>query len=58
MSMRILESQLGETLIIDGNVEVTVLGAKGHQVRIRTRVPRDVRILRAEIADRFKGSAQ
>ncbi len=57
MSLRIVERQLGETLIIDGNIEVTILGVKGHQVRIRTRAPRDVRILRAEIADRFKESA-
>ena len=57
MSMRIMERQLGETLIIDGNIEVTVLGVKGHQVRILTRAPRDVRILRAEIADKFKESA-
>ena len=57
MSMRILERQIGETLIIDGNIEVTVRGVKGNQVRIRTRAPRDVRILREEVADRFKESA-
>jgi len=37
MSVRILKRRLGETLIIGGNVEVTVLGVKGNQVRIRTR---------------------
>ena len=54
MSMRILERQIGEVLIIDGNIEITVRGVKGDQVRILTRAPREVRILREEVADRSK----
>lgn len=57
MSMLILKRRVGETLLIGDNIEITVMGYKGDQVVIRTRAPREVPIVREEIADRFKKSA-
>jgi carbon storage regulator len=50
--MLILTRRLGETLRIGDDIEVTVLGMKGHQVRIGINAPRDVNIVREELLDR------
>ena len=47
--MLILTRRVGETLIIGDNVKVTVLGVRGHQVRIGVDAPRDVSVHREEI---------
>lgn len=53
--MLILTRRIGETLVIgDGEVEVTVLGVKGNQVRIGTKAPKDVSVHRQEIYERIK----
>ena len=38
--MLILTRRVGETLIIGDDVEVTVLGVRGHQVRIGVNAPK------------------
>lgn len=52
--MLILTRRVGETLIIGDNVRVTVLGIKGHQVRIGVDAPRDVSVHREEIYMRIQ----
>ena len=52
--MLILTRRVGEKLIIGENVTVTVLGVKGHQVRIGIEAPRDVQVHREEIYQRLK----
>lgn len=55
-NMLVVTRRVGETLIINAGgqtVEITVLGIKGSQVRIGTEAPRDVTIVRKEIAHRF-----
>ena len=42
----------GETLVIGGDIEVTVLGQKGNQVRLGVEAPREVSVHRQEIQDR------
>jgi carbon storage regulator len=50
--MLILTRREGETLLIGDNIEVTVLAVNGSQVRIGIEAPREVTILREEIAHR------
>ena len=51
--MLILTRRVGEKLVIGDNVTVTVLGVKGHQVRIGIDAPRDVMVNREEIYQRI-----
>lgn len=52
--MLILTRRVGETLVIAENIEITVLGVKGGQVRIGVKAPRDVTVHREEIMERIK----
>ncbi|MCG7874650.1 MAG: carbon storage regulator CsrA [Candidatus Thiodiazotropha lotti] len=52
--MLILTRRVGETLMIGDEVNVTVLGVKGNQVRIGVNAPRDVTVHREEIYERIK----
>lgn len=47
--MLILTRRVGESLIIGDTVKVTVLGIKGHQVRIGIDAPKDVTVHRDEV---------
>lgn len=50
--MLILTRRVGETLMIGDDVTVTVLGVKGHQVRIGVDAPKEVAVDREEIRRR------
>jgi carbon storage regulator len=52
--MLILSRRSGESLKIGDEVTVTVLGVKGHQVRIGVAAPRHVAVHREEIYDRIQ----
>ena len=52
--MLILTRRVGETLIIGDNVKVTVLGVRGHQVRIGVDAAKDVSVHREEIYKRIQ----
>lgn len=52
--MLILTRRVGETLMIGDNVQVTVLGVKGNQVRIGVNAPKEVAVHREEIYERIK----
>lgn len=52
--MLILTRRMGETLIINDNIAVTILGIVGNQVRIGVNAPRDVMVDREEIYLRKK----
>lgn len=52
--MLILTRRVGETLIIADEIEVTVLGIHGNQVRIGIKAPEDVQIHREEIWRRIQ----
>jgi carbon storage regulator len=54
ISVLILSRHVGETVMIGENVEVTVLGVKGNQVRIGIKAPKDVAVHREEIFDRIQ----
>lgn len=47
--MLILTRRIGETLVINDDIRVTVLGIKGNHVRIGIHAPKNVRVNREEI---------
>ena len=54
--MLILTRRPNETLMIGGEITVTVLGVKGNQVRLGVNAPRNVAVHREEIFDRVQGN--
>jgi len=52
--MLILTRRIGETLNIGDEVQVTVLGVKGNQVRLGVNAPKEVPVHREEIYQRIK----
>ena len=51
--MLILTLRVGETIAIDSDVKVTVLGVWGSQVRIGVSAPKEVAVHREEIFERI-----
>ena len=56
--MLILTRRVGETLKVGSDVDVTVLGVKGNQIRIGIKAPKNVAVHREEIFDRIQREAQ
>jgi len=52
--MLILTRRIGESLMIGDNVNVTVLGIRGNQVRIGVNAPKDVAVHREEIYEKIQ----
>ena len=52
--MLILTRRVGESLMIGDEVNVTVLGIKGNQVRSGVNAPKDVAVHREEIYQRIQ----
>lgn len=47
--MLILTRRIGESIIIDDKIQVTVLAVKGNQVRLGIKAPEEIAINREEI---------
>ena len=52
--MLVLTRRENETIVINGNIDVTVLGINGNQVRLGINAPKDVSIHREEIQQRIE----
>ena len=51
--MLILTRRIGEALVIGDDTKLTILGVRGHQVRIGIDAPKDVSVHREEIYKRI-----
>ncbi len=51
--MLILTRRIGETIIIDNDIQVTVLAVKGNQVRLGIKAPENIAVHREEIYERL-----
>jgi carbon storage regulator len=52
--MLILTRRVGEAVVIDEEVTVTILGVKGNQVRVGVNAPKSVSVHREEIFERIR----
>jgi len=52
--MLILTRRIGETIVINDDVTVTVLGIKGSQIRMGINAPKDVQVHREEVYQRIQ----
>lgn len=56
--MLVLTRKVGQKLIINDNIEVTILEAKGDSVKIGIQAPRNVSVYREEIYQEIKKANQ
>lgn len=56
--MLILTRKIGEAVKIGDDIEVSIIGVKGNQVRLGINAPNDVAVHREEIYERIKQDGQ
>jgi carbon storage regulator len=52
MDMLVLTRRLGETIVINGDIHITVVAIQGDRIRLGVTAPRDVPVDRKEIHER------
>ncbi len=55
--MLILTRKVGETIVINDDIRITILGVKGMQVRIGIDAPKEVQVHREEIYKRIQAGS-
>jgi carbon storage regulator len=52
--MLVLSRKIGEDIIIDGSIRITITAIKGDRVRIGVEAPAEVHVDRQEVRDRIR----
>ena len=52
--MLILTKKIGETIILDGGIAITVSDIQGNHVKVGIDAPKEVKVYREEILERIK----
>jgi len=55
--MLVLSRKLNESIVVDGDIRITIVGIRGNHVRIGIEAPDSVRIIREELQARDGGPA-
>ena len=56
--MLVLSRRIGEQIVIDGNIHITVVAVQGNKVRLGVAAPPTVRIDRQEVNERRRERSQ
>lgn len=56
--MLVLSRKVGETIVINDNITVTVLGIQGNQMKLGVNAPKNVSVHREEIYARIQREGQ
>lgn len=56
--MLYLSRKVGESIVIQGTIEVTVMEVRGQKVRLGCTFPKGVQVLRRELVDRISQQNQ
>lgn len=56
--MLVLSRKEGESIVIAGNIVVTIKKIDGRQVKVEIEAPQDVSVNRKEIQDRIEGQGK
>ncbi|UWG98307.1 carbon storage regulator CsrA [Dehalobacter sp. DCM] len=52
--MLVLSRKIDQKIIINDNIEITIVAVSGDQVRIGINAPKDVKILRSEVVEEIE----
>ena len=55
--MLVLTRKTGQSIVIDGGIEITVLEVRGEQVRLGIAAPREIRVNRKELLAQMETAA-
>jgi carbon storage regulator len=53
--MLVLSRKVGESILLDGHIQVTVVEIRGDKIRLGIEAPRDVAVWREELSSRTAG---
>lgn len=56
--MLILTRRIGESIIVDGDIKVTILGVKNGQVKIGVDAPKEVSVNREEVQKKIDAAEE